>query len=128
MSDDTNRLPQDQEQTVINENIDDQDQNGDSLDPLDINKLSLDYDYLMYKISDYISAIHQQTTDIVRQQSDLITKGIINTQIDQTIENCKGVLSKCHDLEDACDMLENIDSIIDEFFIRLRNIIQKLPK
>lgn len=93
-------------------------------DPLGIDKLSVDYDYLLYKISDYVTSIQMETTAICRRQNELVTEDIVEGVIEKNIEGFSEVLKKCEELENHFDMLDQIAQISESFKMRLKQIIQ----
>ena len=95
-------------------------------DPLGINKLAVDYDYLMYKIDDYVQSIQIQTHDICMQHNKVIKEDIIEGIIDKNIAQSKTLLENCNELENYFDMLEQIAFISDTFRQRLDNIYDEL--
>lgn len=92
-------------------------------DPLGIDKLSVDYDYLLYKISDYVSSIQLQTTGICKRQNEIITEGIVEGVIEKNIEDLKELLKKCEELENHFDMLDQIALITETFKIRIVQVV-----
>lgn len=91
-------------------------------DSLGIDKLSVNYDYLLYKIADHVSTIEFQTNQICRRQNELITKDIVGGIIDENIKHFKGILRKCEELENHFDMLDQINSITENFKTRLAQV------
>lgn len=88
-------------------------------DPLGIDKLSVDYDYLLYKIRDYVSSIEFQTNEICRRQHELITEHIVAEVVEENIRMFKQLLKKCEELENYFDMLDQINLITEKFKTRL---------
>ena len=54
---------------------------NDDPDPLELKKLSLNYDYLMYKIKDYINTLTEQTYQSILSKQYQINQGILNDQL-----------------------------------------------
>lgn len=50
-------------------------------DPLELHKLSLSYDYLMFKIKDYIRTLTDQTYESVVQKQDRINHDYFDKQL-----------------------------------------------
>ncbi|SCU85308.1 LAFA_0D14972g1_1 [Lachancea sp. 'fantastica'] len=92
-------------------------------DPFGIDRLCVDYDYLLYKIHDYVSSIQLRTIEICEQQNRLIEQGIIEQVIDKNVNELKKVLAKCDDLEAHFDMLDQLDGIVESFEPRLQKVI-----
>ncbi|SCU79763.1 LADA_0B03004g1_1 [Lachancea dasiensis] len=97
---------------------------GQSVDPFGIDRLSVDYDYLLFKIHDVVSSIQLKTIEICEQQNNLVEKGIIEQVIDSNLQNLQELLKKCEELETHFDMLDQIDVIVDSFRPRLEKVIQ----
>ncbi|CCK69606.1 Cnl1p KNAG_0C05050 [Huiozyma naganishii CBS 8797] len=91
-------------------------------DPLGINKLTMDFDYLMYKISDYVESIQLQTNEHCSRQNQLIVGDIIEEVIDKNIAEFRDLLKKCDDLETHFDMLDQLAVIAATFKERLAQI------
>lgn len=89
-------------------------------DLLGINKLSVDYNYLLYKIQDYVESIQLQTSKICARENQLIVQDIVGDIVDPNIEQFKELLRKCDELEQHFDMLEQIEMISLSFKDRLR--------
>lgn len=99
---------------------------GTSGDPLGINQLTVDYDYLMYKINDYVQSIQIQTNDLCKQQTALIQEGVIEGTIDKNVAGFKELLEKCSELNNYFDMLEQISMIAEMNKERLSSICADL--
>ncbi|AET40257.1 Cnl1p Ecym_5515 [Eremothecium cymbalariae DBVPG len=101
--------------------------NGEEVneDPFRVDKLILDYDYLIYRIKDHVLSIHLETTDICRKQNKLITEGIVEDIIDANIKGIEELLQKCGELEKYFVQLNAIDSIVGTFRERLDSIIKQ---
>lgn len=99
---------------------------GSGDDPLGINRLSMDYDYLLYKIGDYVQSIQIQTDELCKEQNTVIKKSIIEDVVDKNISEFKNLLEKCNELENYFDMLEQILMISETFKERLKSITSEL--
>ncbi|AQZ10767.1 CNL1 (YDR357C) [Zygosaccharomyces parabailii] len=93
-----------------------------SEDPLGIDKLSVDYDYLLYKIADYVSSIEFQTNQICKRQHELITEHIVSEIVEENIKMFKELMRKCEELENHFDMLDQINLITEKFKMRLAQV------
>ncbi|SCU93134.1 LAMI_0E13344g1_1 [Lachancea mirantina] len=91
-------------------------------DPFGIDRLSVHYDYLLYRIQDYVSSIHLQTTNVCRRQNELVEQGIIGEVIDGNIEQMQKVLRQCEELENEFDKLDQIDQIVQSFHDRIKDV------
>lgn len=94
----------------------------ESADTLGINKLIIDYDYLLYRINDYVQSIQYKTELVCKSQNHLINDEIIEGQIDTNIEHFKEILKQCEELENHFDMMDQIDMIVKMFNERLHSI------
>lgn len=94
-------------------------------DPFDVDKLSVHYDYLLYKIQDHVSSIHWKTTEIVKKQNEIVDKGIIEEVIDVNIRELRSLLEKCQELENHFDLLNQIDAIVQNFPERIDQVIKE---
>lgn len=93
-------------------------------DPLRIDKLTIDYDYLLYKINDYVASIQLETTAICRRQNELIREQIIDQVMEKNIEGLESILKKCEELENHFDMLDQIAVISENFKVRLAQVLR----
>lgn len=89
---------------------------------LGINRLILDYDYLLYKINDYVQSIQLRTNLLCKEQNRLIEADIIDGLINANIDHLKYILKKCDELETHFDMMDQIDQIVQSFKDRLQSI------
>ncbi|SCV06127.1 LANO_0H22694g1_1 [Lachancea nothofagi CBS 11611] len=94
-------------------------------DPFRIDQLCVDYDYLLYKIQDYVSSIQLKTIEICEQQNRIIEEGILKEIIDVNVCGLQEVLLKCEELEAHFDMLDQIDVIAQSFGPRLQQIVKE---
>ncbi|KAL3235091.1 G1/S-specific cyclin CLN1 [Nakaseomyces bracarensis] len=92
---------------------------------LGIDKLSVDYDYLLYRISDRVKSIELDTTGVIKSQNQLVA-GIVEELIDQNISRFRSILQGCEELEDYFALLEQIELITDSFKDRLDNAVKEL--
>ncbi|CAI4057372.1 hypothetical protein SUVZ_02G4690 [Saccharomyces uvarum] len=88
-------------------------------DPLGIDKLTVDYDYLLYKIKDYVQSIQLDTTELCKKQNELIVSGIIENTIGKNIVKFEELLKKCDELENHFEMLNQLAMITDTFKERI---------
>lgn len=98
---------------VISRNMDDN-------DALGIDKLTVDYEYLLYRINDYVEAIQLQSEQICQQQNDIVGKEIIEDTIDYNIQQYTTLLADCAQLENHMDMLVQLNTIVESFKDRLQ--------
>lgn len=91
-------------------------------DPLGIDKLSVDYDYLLYKINDYVQSMQLQVTEMCTKENKLISDDILTGLVDKNIKRLNDLLQKCDELENHFDMLDQIEMITATFKDRLSQI------
>lgn len=94
-------------------------------DPFKIDRLTVHYDYLLYKIQDYVSSIHLHTTEICKRQNELVTKEVIEGIIDENIAELQKLLVQCEELESSFDMLDQIDVIVQTFKQRIEDVVKE---
>ncbi|CAI4366462.1 BDN_1c_G0011920.mRNA.1.CDS.1 [Saccharomyces cerevisiae] len=92
-------------------------------DPLGIDKLTIDYDYLLYKIRDYVQSIQLDTTELCKKQNEVMVNGIIENTIDKNIAKFKELLEKCDTLENHYEMLNQLAMITDTFKERIAEAV-----
>ncbi|CAI4038216.1 hypothetical protein SMKI_04G5570 [Saccharomyces mikatae IFO 1815] len=92
-------------------------------DPLGIDKLTIDYDYLLYKIKDYVQSIQLDTTELCKKQNEVMVNGIIENTIDKNISKFKQLLEKCDALENHYEMLNQLAMITDTFKERIAEAV-----
>ncbi|QHS72547.1 Cnl1p [Saccharomyces paradoxus] len=92
-------------------------------DPLGIDKLTVDYDYLLYKIKDYVQSIQLDTTELCKKQNEVMVNGIIENTIDKNIAKFKQLLEKCDTLENHYEMLNQLAMITDTFKERIAEAV-----
>ncbi|EHN02987.1 YDR357C-like protein [Saccharomyces cerevisiae x Saccharomyces kudriavzevii VIN7] len=94
-------------------------------DPLGIDKLTVDYDYLLYKIKDYVQSIQLDTTELCKKQNELIVNGIIESTIDKNIARFEELLKKCDELENHYEVLNQLATITDTFKERIAEAVNE---
>ncbi|CAH00010.1 Cnl1p [Kluyveromyces lactis] len=97
-------------------------------DPFNIDKLIVDYDYLLYKIQDELESIQLKTLEICQKQNEIVEHGIIEEVIDGNIGMAKDLLQKCDDLEKHYDQLDAVEGIVVSFKSRLKGVITQYKK
>lgn len=106
--------------------VEEQDNNSlrtdQDLNDIGINRLILDYDYLLYKINDYVQSIQLRTSLLCKEQNRLIETDIISGLINSNIEHLNYILKKCDELETHFDMMDQIDQIVQSFKNRLQSV------
>ncbi|QEU61306.1 Cnl1 [Kluyveromyces lactis] len=97
-------------------------------DPFNIDKLIVDYDYLLYKIQDELESIQLKTLEICQKQNEIVEHGIIEEVIDGNIGMAKDLLQKFDDLEKHYDQLDAVEGIVVSFKSRLKGVITQYKK
>lgn len=94
-------------------------------DPLELRKLSLSYDYLMYKISDYINTLTEQTYQAVLSKQYQINQEYLNDQLKlfDNYEKIDDLLKMVNNLEMEFLKLDQLDQFILDFKQRL-NVLE----
>ncbi|CDO95068.1 unnamed protein product [Kluyveromyces dobzhanskii CBS 2104] len=109
------------------ENANEADNEADN-DPFEIDKLILDYDYLLYKIQDELESIQLKTLEVCQKQNVLVEDGLIEDVIDGNIAMAKDLLDKCDDLEKHYDQLDAVEGIVVSFKSRLKRVVTQYKK
>lgn len=92
---------------------------------LGIDQLSVDYDYLVYRISDRVKSLELEVTRLVQRQNELVGQ-VSERVIDENIERFRGVLRGLDELEEYFAMMEQIGMITDSFKERLDSAMAAL--
>ncbi|EDO18112.1 hypothetical protein Kpol_1031p16 [Vanderwaltozyma polyspora DSM 70294] len=106
----------------------DEEINSNNEEMLGIDKLSVDYDYLLYKINDYVNSIQIQTKEVCQRQNELISQNVVEDIVDVNIQSFKDILSKCEELENYFTMLDQIEMISDTFHGRIDDVLKEYRK
>ncbi|KAG5421978.1 hypothetical protein I9W82_001071 [Candida metapsilosis] len=90
-------------------------------DPLELHKLSLSYDYLMFKIKDYIKTLTDQTYDSVLQKHDYIKHDYFERQLNlpQQYKEIDKLLKTCDDIEREFMKIDQLEMFVNDFKQRL---------
>ena len=90
-------------------------------DPLELHKLSLSYDYLMFKIKDYIKTLTDQTYDSVLQKHDYIKHDYFERQLNlpQQYKEIDKLLKTCDDIEQEFMKIDQLEMFVNDFKQRL---------
>lgn len=95
-------------------------------DPLGVKQLSLNFEYLMYKINDRVKTLSEQTEEVITNQHVKYSKDI--DKIDHDI-NCIDTLTKKYQLiMTEFVKLEQLAYIVKDFDSRLASIETKVKK
>jgi hypothetical protein len=104
-----------------------EEQNGsklDDIDPLDIHKLSLNFDYLMFKINDSISNLSDFTYETVFQKQQFIDEEYFEHQLHlrSEIEHTDELIDRCTKLENEFFKLDQLYEFVKDFKKRLNEL------
>lgn len=99
-------------------------------DPLELHKLSLSYDYLTFKIKDYIRTLTDQTYESVVQKQDRINHDYFDKQLNlpQQYEEIDKLLRTCNDLEQEFMKIDQLEIFVHDFKQRLDAIEKEFGK
>jgi hypothetical protein len=108
----------------MGENVGNQDVEEDAVDPLELHKLLLSFDYLMFKIKDDIANLTDQTYRSIIQKQKLIDEDYLQDQLhlQQELEYCDLLLRKCDQLETDFSKLQQLYLFVDSFKICLARL------
>jgi len=95
-------------------------------DPLSVKKLALSFDYLMYKVSEKMGALAQQTETSVVSRKDEADKQLID--IETSMNNLKLLIRKCDDLDADFTMIEQIGFLVTDFKERVKSLEAQIIK
>ncbi|KAK6456267.1 uncharacterized protein RJT20DRAFT_5659 [Scheffersomyces xylosifermentans] len=90
-------------------------------DPLELRKLALSYDYLIYKINDHVSTLAETTYQSIQNKQQLIEKNYLQDQLklDEEMKDVDSLLKKCTQLELDFLKLDQLNMFIQDFKQRL---------
>ncbi|KAI3403918.1 hypothetical protein KGF56_003348 [Candida oxycetoniae] len=93
----------------------------DEPDPLELRKLSLSYDYMMYKIKDYIKTLMDQTYESVLQKQTLINQDYFENQLQlsRQYREIEQLIKSCNDLELEFMKIDQLEIFVKDFKQRL---------
>ncbi|ODQ60466.1 hypothetical protein WICANDRAFT_12805, partial [Wickerhamomyces anomalus NRRL Y-366-8] len=89
-------------------------------DPLGVKKLALSFDYLLYKISEKMEVLAQQTESSVISRKDEAERELLD--VETSANNLKDLIQKCDNLDNDFTMLEQISIIVSDFKQRIKNL------
>ncbi|RCK55881.1 Biogenesis of lysosome-related organelles complex 1 subunit CNL1 [Candida viswanathii] len=90
-------------------------------DPLELRKLSLSYDYLMYKINDYINTLTEQTYQSILSKQYQINQEYLNDQLNlfDSYDKIEDLIKTVNNLEMEFLKLDQLEEFILDFKQRL---------
>lgn len=93
-------------------------------DPLGLKELAVSYDYLIYKINDYIKNLSDQTYDAVTAKLSLICNDYLNDQLqlDKELNDVDLLLEECNAMEIEFLKVKQLSMFINDFKLRLANL------
>ncbi|RCK60633.1 Biogenesis of lysosome-related organelles complex 1 subunit CNL1 [Candida viswanathii] len=94
-------------------------------DPLELRKLSLSYDYLMYKINDYINTLTEQTYQSILSKQYQINQEYLNDQLNlfDNYDKIEDLIKTVNNLEMEFLKLDQLEEFILDFKQRL-NVLE----
>ncbi|WPK25114.1 hypothetical protein PUMCH_002417 [Australozyma saopauloensis] len=92
-----------------------------SNDPLQLKGLAVNFDYLMYKISDRISTLSDQTHAAVLSKANAVENDYLaeQLQIETVLAEIETCHKDCRELEGLFAKLDQLYTFVDEFNDRL---------
>lgn len=101
-------------------------------DPLEIKKLAVSFDYLMYKIKDRVTSLAERTFEAVSAKHQWINSDYLGKQLDVSgqLEEIDGILQACDAVENQFMRLEQLELFVADFGRRIAKLeeMQKLVK
>ncbi|KAG2732517.1 hypothetical protein G9P44_004934 [Scheffersomyces stipitis] len=93
----------------------------DDPDPLELRKLALSYDYLIYKINDHVSTMADTTYQSILSKQKLIENNYFEDQLhlQDELDHVETLLDNCTQLELEFMKLDQLKMFIDDFKSRL---------
>lgn len=93
-------------------------------DPLEIKKLAVSFDYLMYKIKDRVSTLCDSTYEAVSAKNKWINADYLDKQLNISgqIEEIDDILRACDAVENQFMRLEQLEMFVADFNRRLARI------
>lgn len=87
------------------------------VDPLQLHQLSLNLDYLVYKIKDNIDTLTEQTHKAIVSKEKAIDEEYLQGQLhlQQEYNHCDVLLRKCTQLENDFSKLDQLYTFVDGF-------------
>lgn len=118
------KLTKSPETTSPNLNSSPQSHEDDSSDPLELHKLSLSYDYLIYKINDHVALLSETTHQSILRKQELITTDYLQDQLQlaKEFKEIDEILEKCRNLELDFLKLDQLGGFIGEFKERVTQL------
>lgn len=94
---------------------------ADAEDPLGLKELALNYDYLVFKINDYIANLSQVTYDAVSSKEKLVKQDYLTNQLHLTdeLQSIDELLRKCNELELEFIKVDQLKLFVEDFKQRL---------
>ncbi|CAK9438662.1 uncharacterized protein LODBEIA_P28860 [Lodderomyces beijingensis] len=128
MKDNDNISSQDYDSTGKPKAREDPNSPGEEPDPLELRKLSLTYDYLLFKIRDHIKTLTDQTYAAVLQRQELISKDYLEDQLQlsKQYKDIEELIRTCDDLEAEFMKIDQLEMFIEGFKERLGILERRL--
>lgn len=99
-------------------------------DPLKLKDLAVQYDYLMFKISDHISNLAELTYQSVISKQQVIEQDYFENQLnlEKELEDSNKVIEECNKLEMVYTKLDQLYLFVDDFKTRLTQLENKFKE
>ncbi|CCH45490.1 hypothetical protein BN7_5072 [Wickerhamomyces ciferrii] len=124
-SDDLTSLPADQE-LLIGEDQQKSNYNEEEDDPLGVKRLALSFDYLLYKITEKVDSLAQQTELSVLSKKNQVDVQLID--VENSMNNLKNLIKNCDELDNEFSMVEQINYIVNDFKHRIADLEKKVTQ
>lgn len=99
-------------------------QSDDTSDPLELHKLALSYDYLIYKINDHIATLSETTHQSILRKQHLISNDYLQDQLHLTdeLKEIDDIMAQCKTLELEFLKLDQLNGFITQFKERVAEL------
>lgn len=93
-------------------------------DPLGVKKLALSFDYLLYKISEKMEGLAQQTEASVISRKEEADRELVD--VESSMGYLKALIQKCDELDNDFSKIEQISVIVGDFKERIKDLEPKI--
>lgn len=92
-------------------------------DPLNLKQLSVNYDYLIFKIKEHYSNLSDQTYESVNNQQSLIEdKFFKELGLEKELDEIEAEIQKVREIETSFMKIEQLEMFVDDFKQRLTHL------
>lgn len=90
-------------------------------DPLDLKKLSLSYDFLVFKIQDHLANLTERTYECIISKKDFVYDDYLGKQLglQSKIKEVEDLLNECSKIESEFKKIEQLETFVEDFKTRL---------